>query len=356
MKTRMIIAMLMAAALGLGGTALAQGPGEHPGLDMMKQADTNADGSVTFDELVVVAPNMTKERFAQLDRNGDGVLSPADRPEGGQGQPGNMMRERFQKADADKDGKVTFEELKAVAPEMTREKFDAMDKNKDGALTPEDRPAHAAGPGGGHLMQMLKDMDADGNQKLTLEEIKAKRPGFPDEMFKSMDTNKDGVLSKDDHPMMAGPGSPREMLKELFAKADADKDGKLTYDEIKAVRPKFPEEIFKRMDTNKDGVLSKEDRPAGPPETAQAPAAEQPAQAAAPKPRLNLKEADTNGDGRVTLEEAQKAMPAMTPEKFKRMDRNADGAITKEDRKKSENKQGGKGKKSAPAAAAPAVS
>jgi len=41
------------------------------------QADTNGDGAVSYDELAALAPDLTRELFAKLDRNGDGVLTPA---------------------------------------------------------------------------------------------------------------------------------------------------------------------------------------------------------------------------------------------------------------------------------------
>jgi Ca2+-binding EF-hand superfamily protein len=49
--------------------------------------------------------------------------------------------------------------------------------------------------------------------------------------------------------------------------------------------------------------------------------------------------ADTNGDGRITFDEAKTAFPKLTQERFSRLDRNGDGVLSMEDRR-----QGGKGK------------
>ena len=54
------------------------------------QADTNGDKQITFEELQAKMPKLTKERFAQLDQNGDGILSQSDRastaPAGAEGR------------------------------------------------------------------------------------------------------------------------------------------------------------------------------------------------------------------------------------------------------------------------------
>jgi len=95
-------------------------------LEMLKKADADKDGKVTFDEMKAVRPEIVKERFDMMDRNKDGVLTPADFP---------TPAEAFKQADKDADGKVTFDELKAARPRITKERFDMMDKNKDGVLT-----------------------------------------------------------------------------------------------------------------------------------------------------------------------------------------------------------------------------
>lgn len=44
--------------------------------------------------------------------------------------------------------------------------------------------------------------------------------------------------------------------------ADANKDGKVSYDEFKAAREKHMEEHFKRRDTNSDGFIDEAERKA----------------------------------------------------------------------------------------------
>jgi hypothetical protein len=54
----------------------------------MRQADTDGDNKVTFDEMNAVISEMTKEQFDERDLNDDGFLTSEEfRPERGQGGP-----------------------------------------------------------------------------------------------------------------------------------------------------------------------------------------------------------------------------------------------------------------------------
>jgi Ca2+-binding EF-hand superfamily protein len=85
---------------------------------------------------------MPEERFKRLDRNGDGALSPADKPAGRPRKSGNhkAMIEKLHGADTDGDGKVTYEEVTAAKPGFPREAFDRADRNGDGVLSQDDAP------------------------------------------------------------------------------------------------------------------------------------------------------------------------------------------------------------------------
>lgn len=143
---------------------------------MFAKADTNKDGAVTQAEVKAAMDARRATRFGQmfdrLDANKDGQISRAEFVDGHKpgghdpdgpgpkgiavGEPnpsapsgmggmgmkhhgmGGMMGARmFEKADADKDGKVTLAEATRAA--LTH--FDAVDANKDGTITPEERKA-----------------------------------------------------------------------------------------------------------------------------------------------------------------------------------------------------------------------
>jgi Ca2+-binding EF-hand superfamily protein len=89
--------------------------------------------------------------------------------------------------------------------------------------------------------------------------------------FSRLDTNKDGVLTKDE---LQAKGADR--IAASFDKLDRDKDGMVTQEEMKEARTtrmaamrEHAEERFKTADKNGDGSLSKEEATASMPRLAQ---------------------------------------------------------------------------------------
>lgn len=140
------------------------------------KVDANGDGFIVKAEAEgareKMAAEMRDNHFKKLDANSDGSISRAEfdaqhgartggrdhggeehaagKPDGhkgghmrhgggkGGGMGMGMMGERmFERADADKDGRVSLAE--AMSKPMAH--FDMMDANKDGTLTPEERKA-----------------------------------------------------------------------------------------------------------------------------------------------------------------------------------------------------------------------
>lgn len=163
----------------------------------LMRADADRNGQVTFEEAAAVLPDLTKERFAQLDRNGDGVLTAADRTAGPPPGPGQRLRALCERADKDGNKQVTFEELSAVDPTTTRQQFDQWDRNKDGVLSEADRPNQEA-QGPGRLRALLKRADANGDRQVTFDELSAVAPNITHEQFNIWDNNGDGVISQAD--------------------------------------------------------------------------------------------------------------------------------------------------------------
>ena len=190
-KTKLIAGAALAALLA-GGAIAAPGPGRDGPrppqtraelqakiAEHFKKADANGDGVVTKAEADAARDKMRAafaekrqerkgERFAALDTDKNGSLSkeeflapPAPRGDGKDaGRPGRdgkhgrdgrhggwggkrhgggmaMTGHWFDRADANKDGKVTLAE--AQAGPLAR--FDSLDTNKDGTISPEERKA-----------------------------------------------------------------------------------------------------------------------------------------------------------------------------------------------------------------------
>jgi Ca2+-binding EF-hand superfamily protein len=177
-KTSLIVAAGVAA---LAIPALAQMHGGHHGMGMnanqtvarttvearvkeqFAKVDTNKDGYVTRAEgeaaMKAHRADMMEGRFKAMDTDANGSISKAEfdaahagSPEGGPQRrammqhdgahrgmkaPGGMGERMFDRADADKDGRVSLKE--ALARPL--ERFDAADTNKDGTLSAEERQA-----------------------------------------------------------------------------------------------------------------------------------------------------------------------------------------------------------------------
>jgi Ca2+-binding EF-hand superfamily protein len=99
--------------------------------------------------------------------------------------------------------------------------FERFDANKDGRLTQDELPAQVA--------ERIMEADADGDGAVTKEELEQARQKlgdrFLDRLFERFDANADGKLTPDEVP-------PR--LADRLMKADADGDGGVTKDELRA--------------------------------------------------------------------------------------------------------------------------
>lgn len=145
------VALAAAALPAMSRDAMAQpggGPRHGAHARLFQQADADRDGRVSEAE----ALNFLSARFAEADANKDGALERsevrdhlrAQRQGQGQNQGGerrpvpervrNAMEGRmdtmFRAADADRDGRVTMQEVRPIAVAL----FRAADANADGAL------------------------------------------------------------------------------------------------------------------------------------------------------------------------------------------------------------------------------
>lgn len=155
------------------------------------------------------------------------------------------------------------------------ERFAKLDTNGDGAVTTAEFEAH--------ILQRWTEADANKDSKVTADEMKARFEAHKQERLKERDTNGNGVLERSEVAKMPDA---------LFTKLDADKSGTLTPAEMKAGKEKgcghegkgFRGE-GKRLpgDANEDGVVTKEEARTGAQQLA--------------------KHIDANGDGKLTQDE-----------------------------------------------------
>ncbi len=238
-----------------------------PGMDRMRSRMPGMFGprSLTADEYDA----RTRERFARLDKNGDGVIDAAEieaaiaeRGRGGHGQAagrrgsrGDRMLERY----GDKDGKITKEAFLAEA----KRRFGHLDLNNDGKITDDDLPPMMRGKGmlkasgpalpglRGHGFARLRAADTKGDGIITLDAFMATET----KRFDELDRNKDGVIDKADFEAMR-----KEMVaygvKRFLHAYGADTEGKVTRDQFY----KVAKDRFARLDRKGEGRISLEGR------------------------------------------------------------------------------------------------
>lgn len=183
----------------------------HMGGRMMRAFDGNRDGKVSLDE---VRAEFAR-RFAEADLNSDGKIDDADLPpmmrgqnaiaggDGvgmGRGGRRGMMQGLglLRKADANKDGVVTLDEVNAMAArEHAR-----FDRNKDGVVDQADREALRKEMVEYAVKRFSHRLGGDANGRVTREQFVANA----NQRFARMDLNGDGTISRDERPGRRGGG------------------------------------------------------------------------------------------------------------------------------------------------------
>jgi EF hand domain-containing protein len=126
------------------------------------------------------------------------------------GDPPKSDAPHGMKADTDGDGRVSRAEATASGAARSAEWFDKLDLNKDGYITQDEmKQAHDTrhdmhGDMKEKMEARFKEADANGDGQISLEEAQAKMPHVA-EHFTALDTDKNGLLSKDEL-RHGGPG------------------------------------------------------------------------------------------------------------------------------------------------------
>ena len=148
MKISLSTCALAVAAL-LAGNAMA-GDGPHgagtskDGPHGIMRADTNGDGKVSKDEAAALQDQMQGDWFDKTDANKDGFLTPDEIRQGREARREHMRsemkargEERFKEADINNDGQISLDEAQARMPRLA-ERFVALDTDKNGMLSKEE--------------------------------------------------------------------------------------------------------------------------------------------------------------------------------------------------------------------------
>jgi hypothetical protein len=141
-KHTLIAALVLVPVLGVAADNTA--PANAPrAAGHFKKADTDGNGTLSRAEVEKGAPYLAG-KFDQIDANKDGQLSRGELQAWKKAHKGERQAkavERFKHADTDGDGMISRAEAEKNAPRLAK-RFDQIDANKDGKLTQDELRAY----------------------------------------------------------------------------------------------------------------------------------------------------------------------------------------------------------------------
>jgi hypothetical protein len=130
----------MCAGAAFTGTAFAkENPRADSPHDVLR-ADADGDGRVSRAEATAAGSERAGEWFDKLDLDKDGYVTSDEIKQARATRHGDMkqkMEERFKNADTNADGQLSLDEVQANLPRLA-DRFSALDTDKDGLLSKEE--------------------------------------------------------------------------------------------------------------------------------------------------------------------------------------------------------------------------
>ena len=170
----------------------------------MAEIDWNNDSFVSFSELAIAYPGVSREDFRSIDSNNDNRI---DATELNELEAQNILARHEDTGrtirivvDTNQDGFVTYEELAAVYSGVTQLDFDEIDANDDNRIDNWEfydlkaQDILARYEMNGDSVQGVSDLDQDGDGFVTYEELTATYPDVSTVDFEEMDSNGDNRL------------------------------------------------------------------------------------------------------------------------------------------------------------------
>ena len=143
------------------------------------------------------------------------------------------------------------ETLSAEQIQEFRQAFDIMDRNGDGVITVDDLAsvmrAIGQSPTHSELQDMIREVDADGNDTIDFTEFLAlmsrqmRQSDIEDELreaFRVFDRDNDGFITAQELRTLLislGLDSSTEVLRRMIGEADRNRDGKIDFSEFRAL-------------------------------------------------------------------------------------------------------------------------
>merc|ERR1719186_1629489 len=160
-------------------------------------------------------------------------------------------------ADANGDGKLTLEELATKGKELVKKILEFLDENQDGKISLEDIILHLEiGPIQNLVLELFDDVTAGGGE-FDLYFMKVAGQDMTKYWFPyEYDDNRDAKLNAADIFSFLDSGTKATFLLPMLSKKlDKNQDGKIQREELR----QFVDDLFNQLDMDKDGVLTLED-------------------------------------------------------------------------------------------------
>lgn len=253
--------------------------------EFLQPYDIDKDGKLSAEEREAARKDRAdrqKEAFDRCDTDGDGKLSreeiEAARAAARQ-KIEDLRKQRFEEADKDDSGALDKDEFAAMCrigtlPQDVIDRiFSYLDADASGGISLEEFMRSFQPPPPPPQIPPFATADADSSGDVTSAEFVAActAAGIPElkakEIFARLDWNKDGVLKPGEYPGTMPPPPPPPQPKPLpeFAVADVDQSGFLSPMEFKAaamvamIPGREADEMFIKADANRDRRLSAEE-------------------------------------------------------------------------------------------------
>lgn len=126
MKRSTFITAVAAVSMGLATLSTMASARGGPGFDAL---DADGNGEITQEEMRAAAD----ARFKTVDRDGDGFLSQSELAARGEERAAARAERMLERADADRDGKLSRDEMRAGRDPSRL--FDRMDKDDSGTIS-----------------------------------------------------------------------------------------------------------------------------------------------------------------------------------------------------------------------------
>jgi calmodulin len=143
------------------------------------------------------------------------------------------------------------ETLSAEQIQEFRQAFDIIDRNGDGVITVDDLAtvmrAIGQSPNHGELQDMIREVDADGNDTIDFTEFLAlmsrqmRQSDIEEELkqtFRVFDRDNDGFITPQELRTLLislGLDSSAQVIRAMIGEADRDRDGKINFAEFRAL-------------------------------------------------------------------------------------------------------------------------